>query len=101
MIKLIHILGNKFWNSSDWSKITGNAEIITINVNNSCIIIHVKGLLDCFVSLTNIHVDQRSFSNGWQKQRQESGLWRNSQIIETAKRRHGQKICFGTLQCKD
>lgn len=99
MIKLIHILGNKFWNFLDWSKM--NAEIITINVNNSCIIIHVKGLLDCFVSLTNIHMDQRSFSNGWQKQRQESGLWRNSQIIETAKRRHGQKICFGTLQCKD
>lgn len=98
MIKLIHILGNQFWNSSDWSKM--NTEIITIDVNNPCIIIYVKGLLDCFVSLTNIQMDQRSFSNGWQKQRQESGLWRNSQIIETAKRRHGQKICIGALQCK-
>lgn len=39
MIELIHTLKNKFWNSTDCSKM--NAEIITIDVHNPCIIVYL------------------------------------------------------------
>lgn len=60
LIKLIHILRNKFLNS--WQidqKMLKLLQSTLIKIILVLIIdiVHVKGLLDCFVFLTNVHMD--------------------------------------------